>query len=228
MTTTTEVELFEDEATVEVSQLTKTQAKALDKRIRSASDKLSTASENLLDLLEQAAAGAIHVALELPSWTAWFKDAVQIQVSDRFERKELAKLMSGKGMSQRAIAGSLGVSQKTIDRDLADEEIGEGETVMGLDGAERPKQGKAKEPEVIDAEVVDVEEDSGPMTAVDIVSAFDDEMANLWSAKEELVALTEEAKFAGARNRIVKADLGNLEGVIASLSAIVADLKMET
>jgi hypothetical protein len=137
--------------------LTKAKAKALDKKIRAASDKVSTSTENLLDLLEEAAAGNIHEALELPSWTAWFADAVQISISDKHERKELVKLMSGKGMSQRAIAGTLGVSQKTVDRDLDGEQVADGETVTGLNGVEKPKT-KAKavaaeeDPGYIDAE----------------------------------------------------------------------------
>lgn len=223
--TTTEIATLDDLEAPEPQQLSKREAKALDKRIRSASDKVSTTTENLLDLLEQAAAGQIHVALELPSWTAWFKDAVQIQISDKFERKELVKLMSGKGMSQRAIAGSLGVSQKTVDRDLDGEDVQEGATVTSLDGPQRPKN----RPEVIDAEVVDDEEDSEveaePMKAVDIVSSFDDEMANLFAAQNELSELVAEEKWAGARKRVIKAGhINNLQEIISSLQYIVDDL----
>lgn len=220
--TTTDLAVIEAEV-VEPQVLSKREAKALDKRIRAASDKLSTASDNLLDLLEQAAAGQIHEALGLPSWTAWFKDAVQIQVSDRFERKELAKLMAGKGMSQRAIAGSLGVSQKTVDRDLEGEEYEEGATVVSLDGAERPRNGKAKaDDEPIDVEAEEIPDK--PTPAADIVVAFNDEVANLWAAQSELVEFTHEEKWAGARKRVAKQNLNNLQEVIAALQSIVDDL----
>jgi transposase len=239
MTTTTDIELYETEAETNVTlrePLTEKAAKALDKKIRTASDRLSTTTENLLNLLEEAAAGAIHEALGLPSWTAWFKDAVQINVSDRFERKELVKMMSGKGMSQRAIAGSLGVSQKTVDRDLEGEEVEEGATVTSLDGAERPKNGKAPHPAAEDAEA---EEDSGedyieaevvepPTPAAEIVESFNDETINLWGAWSELKDLMTEEKWAGARKRIANANLNHIQDVIAGLQTIVDDLMVGT
>lgn len=242
MTTTTDVavidfgeqpdDVIEHAESAGPQVLSKAEAKKLDKRIRSASDKLSATTENLLDLLEQAAQGQIHVALELPSWTAWFKDAVQVQVSDRFERKELVKLMSGKGMSQRAIAGSLGVSQKTVDRDLEGEEVEEGATVTSLDGAERPRSGKAKdvEPEqdFIDGEVINAEPGEViPYTAAAIVEVFNDETANLWAAHSELTELTREEKWAGARKRVAAQNLNNLQEIIAALQTIVDDLMGE-
>lgn len=230
--TTTDVEVYEADAEVAVPQpLTEKEAKALDKKIRTASDKLSTQTENLLNLLEQAAAGQIHEALGLPSWTAWFKDAVQITLSDRFERKELAKLMSGKGMSQRAIAGALGVSQKTVDRDLEGEEVEEGATVTSLDGAKRPK-GKAKAEvadddsgegaDYIDAEVVD--EPDTPTPAVELVTAFNDETTNLWGAWSELKALLEEEKWGNARKRVANNNLNHIQEVITGLQEIADDL----
>lgn len=233
MTTTTEVDVYDaDELGTEVEvlqPLTEKEAKALDKKIRNASDKVSTYTESLLNLLEEAAAGSIHEALGLPSWTAWFKDAVQISVSDRFERKELVKMMSGKGMSQRAIAGSLGVSQKTVDRDLDGEEVAEGDTVTSLDGVQRPK-GKAKEPELdsgteedgedyIDAEVVEP-----PTPAAELVAAFNDETINLWGAWSELKDLQAQEKWGGARKRVAAANLNHLQEVISGLQAIVDDL----
>lgn len=222
--TTTELATVEPE-TEAPQLLNKREAKALDKKIRTASDKLSTTSETLLDLLEQAAAGQIHEALELPSWTAWFKDAVQINVSNVEHRKELAKLMAGKGMSQRAIAGSLGVSQMTVSRDVEGEELPD--TVTSLDGAERPRNGKAAaaEEDYIEGEVVEEEDDtSEPMKAVDIVTVFNDEVANVFQAQSELTFLAGEDKWVGARNRIVKANLNQLQEVITALQAIVDDL----
>lgn len=239
MTTTAEVELYEadtEEGSVVVHEpLSEKAAKALDKKIRAASDKLSTQTESLLNLLEEAAAGSIHEALGLPSWTAWFKDAVQINVSDRFERKELVKMMSGKGMSQRAIAGSLGVSQKTVDRDLEGEEVEEGATVTSLDGAERPKtKAKDAEPEEISDEadeldnVIDAEVVEPPTPAVELVESFNDETINLWGAWSELKDLMTEEKWGGARKRVANANLNHIQDVIVGLQAIVDDLMTGT
>ena len=234
--TTTDVELYDATDLAEVAapqKLSEKEAKALDKKIRAASDKLSTQTESLLNLLEQAAAGSIHEALGMSSWTAWFMDAVQITISDRFERKELAKMMSGKGMSQRSIAGVLGVAQKTIDRDLEGEEVADGETVVSLDGAERPKKGKPKstdpvedtpetgddDPDYIDAEVVEP-----PTPAADLVVAFNDETTNLWGAWSELKDLLTEEKWTNARKRVAAANLNHIQEVITGLQAIVDDL----
>ena len=233
--TTTEVATIEtlDGELEVVEPLTKTQAKALDKKVRAASDRLSTTAESLMELLEQAASGNIHEALELPSWTAWFKDAVRITVSDRYQRADFAKLMSGKGVPQRAIAGALGVSQKTIDRDLDGEEVEDDATVTSLDGAQRPKKGKTKdvEPEedsdeledVIDAEVVDA-----PTTAAELVTSFNDETANLWAACSELKGFLSEEKWGNARKRVAAANLNHVQEVVTELQAIVDDLMTTT
>lgn len=232
MTTTAEAELYDTESEV-LEPLSEKAAKALDKKIRSASDKVSTYTESLLNLLEEAAAGSIHEALGLPSWTAWFKDAVRISVSDRFERKELVKMMSGKGMSQRAIAGSLGVSQKTVDRDLDGEEVEEGATVTSLDGAERPKtKAKEAEPEEDPAEggedYIEGEVVEPPTPAAEIVDSFNDETINLWGAWSELKDLMTEEKWGGARKRVANANLNHIQDVIAGLQAIVDDLMTGT
>lgn len=213
--TTTEVAVIEPEA---AQQLTEKQARALDKRIRAASDKLSTNTEALLDLLEAAVTGNIHEALDYPSWTAYVKDAVQITVSDRWERKALVSLMSGKGMSQRAIAGTLGVSQKTVDRDLEGTETDDSATVTGLDGVEQPRN-KSK-PDVIDAEVVD-EEPAVDMKAADIAREFDDEAANLSNAVNAMLDLTEESLWDKATKRIAAAELNTLQENIVSLQSLV-------
>lgn len=225
MTTTTEIATVDNDMSTEVAQpLSEKEAKALDKKVRTASDKLSTQTETMLDLLEQAAAGSIHEALGLPSWTAWFKDAVQINISDRFERKELAKMMSGKGMSQRAIAGSLGVSQKTIDRDLEGEEVEDGAMVTSLDGVERPKVKADKEAEPEEEPYIDAEVVEPATPAVELVDAFNDETTNLWGATSELEDILTEEKWAGARKRVAAANLNHIQEVITKLQVIVDDL----
>jgi len=134
----------EVEVYVEAPLLTKRAAEALDRKVRTSSDRLSVNVNKFYDLLEQAAQGSIHVALDYPSWTAWVADAVQFCPSDRVERKELAKLMNGKGMSQRMIAGTLNVSQKTVDRDLEGVES-EDSTVITARGRTYPKNRTADE-----------------------------------------------------------------------------------
>jgi hypothetical protein len=234
--TTTDLALVDDiDAEVaEWQPLSKTEAKKLDRRIRSTGDKMVASHAKtqqlwaeLLDSLNEAKQGEIHKALGIKSWTAYLADAVNITPPTREDRKEMALFLSGEGAPQRAIAKMLNASQKTIDRDLDGEEVEEGATVVSLDGAERPKNGKpvvADDPDYIDAEVVDADEDSAPMTAAEIVDAFGDNLADLYGSANELELLRQEDKWAGARKRIIKADLNNLTEVIAGLQVIVDDL----
>jgi transposase len=235
MTTTAEVAVIEDTEVEEVAPLTKTKAKSLDKKIRSAADKVARSHEKTLGLfdelgalLTQAQAGEIHKALGLKSWTAYIADSLNIDVPQREDRKAVVSFLSGQGLSQRAIAAMTGVSQKTIDRDLEgeDDDDDENATVTSLDGAKRPKKGKKSEPEVIDAEVVeeDGELESVPLTAAEIVVSFAEETAALVASSGELKLLAEEDKWAGARKRITKANLNDIGEVITELQAIVDDL----
>ncbi len=93
-----------------VEPLTKPAARALDARIRKASDKLAGDVDALLDLLDRAGRGAIHKAFGVPSWAEWFDDAVQaarITPTDRAGRKALAAVMVGEGLTHRRIAAAL-------------------------------------------------------------------------------------------------------------------------
>jgi hypothetical protein len=122
------------------------------------------------------------------------------------------------------------VSQMTISRD----QDGEGpDKVTSLDGAQRPGKTKDVEPEDEEDEPLDVESEElpdvepeviEPMKAVDIVSAFDEETANLWAAYSELHDLSQESKWDGARKRVVKANLNTLGEISQGLQAIIDDL----
>lgn len=198
-----EGELVEEPEEVEgelVPMMNKTEAKALDKKIRSSSHRVITglnkaADEyaNLMNLLDEAREGNIHKALEYPSWTAYVKDAAQLQVSDREERKELVRVMSGKGMSQRAIAGTLGVSQKTVDRDLEGEEF-ESETVTATDGRKMKRTKAEKE-----------EPEPAPVKQPPITAEYTEEVDNLRNC---VIALTEiihnDERFPKSRAKIAK------------------------
>lgn len=76
--------------------------------------------ESVMPLIEQAKNGNVHEVLGYRSWTEY--------VSDRFggtlarigkaERVPIVELLSGQGMSTRAIATVVGVSKDTVSRDL--------------------------------------------------------------------------------------------------------------
>jgi hypothetical protein len=121
-----------------IAPLDRDAAARLDKRIRLMA---ATARENLAKiamLVDEAKAGQIHEALGFPSWTAYLADALggQLELSTD-TRRAVVELMAGEGMSQRAIATAVGVSQKTVDRDL--DKVSHGDSpepapVTGLDG----------------------------------------------------------------------------------------------
>jgi hypothetical protein len=230
--TTTDVEVYDDTVEAEIvgaQPLTKREATALTKKISSLSDKVEKSRDQTIALfdqmkalVQQAKEGDVHKALGV-KWNNWLADTVRVTGFERDDRKELATWLTGEGMSTRAIGRMLGVSAMTVSRDVDGEDVPD--TVTSLDGAERPRNGKVQDDNVIDAEVVEEEEVSDePMKAVDIVEAFGDEMANLVAAQGELSLLVQEDKWSGARKRVTTANLNNLGDVITALQAIVDDL----
>lgn len=236
MTTTTEVERYDNgEAPV---LLTKTAAKALNKKIISASnkltgdvDKVAVDTKALLGLIDDAANGAIHKALEYASWTAWFKDTVRIEPANPVERKMLVRLMNGEGLPQRQIAAALGTSQKTVDRDLDGVESSDS-TVTTSTGKAYPKHPKQKadvdpEPEVLDAEYEEID-DSGDgevvSTPATVLKEFGTEMDNLGVDAQALCDVVADECWGKARIKVAKAHLIPLQEVISTLTEIVDDL----
>lgn len=226
-----EEEYEEDEAEeVEpevIEVLTKTKARALHKQILSANAKVNTNMEKtqdsydaLLELLNKAVLGQIHVALEYKSWPAYVQDTVQINVNDRAERKSLVTLMSGKGMPQKAIAAVIGKSQKTVDRDLDGAQF-DTDTVTNIDGVQVPRN-KKRTKKVVE-EVVE-EEVAKPTTAAALVEEFNFEVENAHNAVAAMVEIMTEPKWPGARKRVAKAHLNHISEWIESLQNIADDL----
>lgn len=230
----TELAVIEDvtpAAPEPLTPLTEGKARALDKRIRQADTRVRTEVCKLLELLEEAAEGDIHKALGYKSWTAWFSEAVQVTPADADQRKKLVAIMSGKGMSQRAIAGSLSVGQATVSRDI--EEQGDSDespdTTTGLDGREYKRKPKdaPKDDEIIDAEVVDVVEEVEEPKAPPISTEFRDEMYNLRNTVSAFGDLLADDRFTPrSRNAIAKKHLNDLQTAIKDLQDVV-DALME-
>lgn len=232
--TTTDVEVYDDTVEAEIVEaqpLSKREATALTKKIASLSDKVEKSRDRTIELfdemkalVQQAKEGDVHKALGV-KWNSWLADTVRVTGFERTDRKELATWLTGEGMSTRAIGRMLGVSAMTVSRDVDGEDVPD--TVTSLDGAERPRNGKVQDDDVIDAEVVEegeVSDDYEPMKAIDIVQAFSDEMANLVAAQGELTLLLKEGKWSGARKRVASANLNNLGDVITALNDVTDDL----
>jgi hypothetical protein len=244
MTTTTDVAVYKDGEIAETPVLlTKAAAKALNKKIISASNKLTgdvnkvaVDTKALLALVNEAQTGQIHKALDYASWTAWFKDTVRIEPANPVERKMLVRLMNGEGLPQRATAAALGISQKTADRDLDGVETSQGDstTVTTATGKTYPKHPKQKaEPEAAEPEVLDVESEEIPdegdpeptvSTPATVLKEFGTEMDNLGIDAQALCDVVADECWAKARVRVAKAHLNPLQDVITTLTEIVDDL----
>jgi hypothetical protein len=227
-----------------VEPLSKTKAKALDKKVRSArnrvvgsGDKLYTDVNALYELVTEAAQGQIHKALGV-TWAAWFKDAAQIPKLEKKDRQEIAVMLAGKTLSLRMIGGALGVDKRTVANDLDDAEAaGEftpPDTVTGLDNKTYTRSTPGDYEEPIDAEFEELgdgeeqqeETPTPPTPAVELVSDFSDEVANLCNAVSALVDIIEEPKWPGAKRRCAKANLNDLQEWGVTMLTTVIDALM--
>jgi len=146
-----EIEVINAEALLSTSE-----AKALDKKIRATTTKVNDNMSLLFDLMEQAVEGEIHKPLGYASISDYFSEAVDIAPSSASERKIMATLMSGKGLSQRAIASALNVSVGTVKSDLSDAEK----------GATVSPDGRTFTPREVEEEEEDATEDHGQAKAL--------------------------------------------------------------
>lgn len=225
--TSTDLAVIEDEATEDAlpEPLKATEAKKLDKQIRGARDRVTTDMEKLKELVDRAALGQIHVGLGLRSWTEWAKDALHFSFTfdQRLERKEMAKMLSEKGVSQHTIAKMLGVSQKTIDRDLEGVVGGNNGNVTAIDGRELPanRQGADEDSDnIIEGEIVDPEPEP-PVTRVSVNEDFESEMFQLQNDIEALKEVIADERFPKQRKRIADKHLNTLQEVKAALEDII-------
>jgi hypothetical protein len=147
-----EIDSGEPEVT---TPLTKRQATLLDNKIRGYADYVVLHVGEIKKMLAKAKAGQVHITLGYKSWTAYVADALggRLQVTEPV-RKDIIKVLAGEGMSQRAIAKAVNVSQKTVDRDLDqlshDDSVDQPDKVVSLDGRRRPAKGKTKTIEFVD------------------------------------------------------------------------------
>jgi hypothetical protein len=111
---------------------------------RAITDKIRGSMGDLMLLVARAWIGRVWLALGYESWADYIQgefDRAPLYLP-RDERKAVVALLRGQGMSQRPIADAVGVSQKTVDRDLDelshDDSVVLPDKVIGLDNKERP------------------------------------------------------------------------------------------
>ena len=103
-----------------VQTITADEARRLTERIRLTAHSARESIEKLHALVDEAKAGNAHIALGYSSWTAYLADVMgeePLRLA-RDQRQELVGFLAGEGMSTRAIAPIVGVSQSSIRDDL--------------------------------------------------------------------------------------------------------------
>lgn len=96
-------------------------ARRLTERIRLIAGNVADNVEKLRDLVEQARVGEAHTALGYPSWTAYLLDVFgdePLRLA-RDVRQELVAELAAQGMSSRAIAPIVGVTDRQVRNDIA-------------------------------------------------------------------------------------------------------------
>lgn len=221
-----EAEIVEDKVVEAPEPLSEAKAKALDKKIRAASVKVADNSATLLDLLEDAMKGQIHVALGYASWSAWCKEAAPVLPADPNERKAMVSLMSGNGVSQRIMAELLSVNQSTVSRDVKEIEgdAPASSVTVGSDEKVYPKKPKKEKQEPLDVEEAELPEE--PRKATDVIDDFGENMDYLVpnvQAFTDIINVDSEL-FPKARKRIAQRYLNRLTTAISDLQKVVDEL----
>lgn len=129
--------------------MTREQAEQVTTDIREAGKSLATARTKFASAVKRAKDGDAHTALGFKSWPEYvatvFADMPGLAKGDR---EYLTGFMAGEGMSSRAVARVLGVSQATASRMIrALEDKGEVESdreVTGTDGKGQSAKGKGR------------------------------------------------------------------------------------
>ncbi|MGE2690087.1 hypothetical protein [Mycolicibacterium pulveris] len=223
--------------------LDRSAAEKLDGRIRRLAKQAGDQLVQVGRLLDEAKSGRIHEALGFASWTAYVADSLggTLQLSGA-ARQAMVELMAGEGMSVRAIAAATGVSKSTVSNDLAqasnhatpetdsaDSGVQPLDTspetpaaVTGIDGKTyakpkrkpRPKKGPVK------PEPAAKKEQKPDARRVGIPTAYRRAIKQLNTLTVDLLDLSDDPRWAKARERFSDKDRAELDGNIATLQAL--------
>lgn len=113
-----------EQSAAEVVRFDEAWARRVDTDLRLAIRDYDNASGRILRFIDEAQAGRAWTYLGFSSWTAyasdvWSGNPVHLAAP---ERREFVAALSERGMSTRAIAPIVGVSQKTVDREVVQDE----------------------------------------------------------------------------------------------------------
>ena len=213
-------------------------------RIRLLVGTINDSITKLHDLVQEAKNSGAHVALGFPSWTAYLADVFTVDVRlERGARAELVSYLSGEGMSQHAIADVIGVSQKTVDRDLdateSNDSVDPDRKTMGKDGKERRQPKRKPKPEPVAPEPepepvsgADPADLKALMDTVDLLGKAVDAFDKAWSAWDNRPMPEREANAVAAaitRTNALSSMWFNIPTeVYAGMLAVVAEREGRT
>lgn len=236
--------------TIEVtpSVMPEADARRLTERIRIAAHTYSEARERLIGYVEQARAGSAHLALGYASWTAYLADVLGEEPMRlaRDERREVVALLSGEGMSTRAIAPIVGAGFNTVARDLREAPVPSGTppqsstlaTPSGVIIAEQHRVDLTTG-EILDADVTDR---PGPVaiTGLDgktyqrsaattprrrpLPDAFRDATYDLTKRVESLARLVADDRFTTNKEQVALRNRGDLLRAAETLAGVLRSL----
>lgn len=165
---------------------------------RALTDRIKIAVEGTWQLIREAYTSRTWAVLGYDTWDAYCTaefGETRLRLP-REERQEVVASLRDSGLSTRAIASATGLARNTVMKDLAQSEPVE--TVLSLDGRERPASRTAPAPhvwvrsesEVVDAELVD-ETAARTYSAPPTPQRAPDPQPRVDAARTILVALTE-------------------------------------
>lgn len=165
---------------------------------RALTDRIKIAVEGTWQLIREAYTSRTWAVLGYDSWDAYCAaefGETRLKLP-REERQEVVASLRDSGLSARAISAATGVSEPTVRRDLAGASFDA--PVIGRDGK---TYSVTREPEVIDAELVDEPARPEPpkQKRRPLPEAFTDAGRDLTRAAERLARLTEDDRFAKNR-----------------------------
>ena len=193
---------------IATTDLTADEARRLTERIRLTAHTFAESRTKLIELVEEAKEGNAHAALGYASWTAYLSDVLgdePLRLA-RDDRREMVAILSSEGMSTRAIAPIVGVSNKTVHEDLSTVTSGNSRpaTVTSLDGRERPAKVETIRVDANTGEILDAATVSEPRNPPrrSLVDSARDAGQELRKAIERLERIATDDRFARNKNEV--------------------------
>lgn len=218
--------------TVAVAMLTEAEARRLTERIRTALDRVSTALADLAERITEAYQRRADLALGYDSW-AEYADA-ELKPSEGLAadvRRQLVGMLSAQGMSTRAIAPTVGVS----DRQAAYDKASAGVQLLHTSPAQPERidrtTGEMLDPEPTPAKVTGLDGKTYPRLELKPIrreplpETFWRVLYDTGRKVEALARLTEDDRFRTNRQAIADKNLADLRRTASTLAGVLAAIE---